>query len=682
MTAQENLFQMLADGAPVMIWIADTEKLCYYFNRPWLDFTGSTLEQEYGNGWARGVHPDDYQRCLDIYISHFDQRKSFSMQYRLRRHDGVYRWILDNGKPYFGQDQNFLGYIGSCTDITEMHESEQELRIAATAFETQEGITVTDARGIILRTNSAFTKITGYEENEVVGKTPALLKSGRQDEHFYRQMWVRLLTDGSWQGEIWNKRKNGEIYPEWLSISAVIDPVTGKISNYVGTFSDISFNKETERQIRHLAYYDELTGLPNRRLFFDHLRQALRVSERTGSYGALFFIDLDNFKQINDTQGHNVGDRLLTDTARRLIESVLEEDRVGRMGGDEYVILLENIGQDSASAIAAAEEAAKRIGRIVGQPYRIGDIDLRITASTGIILFKGSQVSAEELLKYADSAMHLAKNAGRNTIRFFDAGLQAELEKRFELERALQRALDENEFRLYYQAQITGGKITGVEALVRWQRDSKSIISPGEFIPIAEDTGMIIGIGDWVLKSACAQIKDWETHPAAKFLTVSVNLSTRQLYNVDLIPSIEKILASSGIAPGLLKIEITESIMMKNMTKAASLLLELRNLGLRISIDDFGTGYSSLAYLANLPIDQIKIDQRFTDQMLKVPSSAIIVKAIIGLANDLGIEVIAEGVETDQQRAFLHEHGCHVFQGYLFGQPMPADEIRTSPLLH
>lgn len=671
----DKLFQTLVDYAPVMIWISGTDKLCFYFNKPWLNFTGRALEQESGNGWAEGVHPEDFDRCLEIYVSHFDQRAPFQMEYRLKRHDGEWRWILDTGTAYYDENHEFQGYIGSCIDITDMHNANQDLMIAAKAFETSEGIIVTDAEAKVLRVNSAFTKITGYSEQEVLGNTPALLKSDRQSDAFYKTMWEALMGQGVWSGEIWNKRKDGRHYPEWLTISAVLDSATDKVSHYVGVFEDLSAKHDADEKLQRLAYYDTLTDLPNRRLFAQHVEQAVHAAKRSKTYGAVVLIDLDNFKQVNDAKGHDYGDFLLKEMANRLSSCIRAGDVVGRLGGDEFGLLLENLHASEDFAGQLAQQVAKKIIEVLSAPFTLHEIQGEITPSIGIALFSDDADSSSQLLRYADSAMYAAKNAGRNTFCFFNPSLQTRLEHRFKLENELRLSTQKSEFKVLYQPQIANGKVSGAEALVRWVHPDLGIVPPSDFIPLAEETGLIVPIGTVVLRHACEQLQKWSLDPQTQDWSLAVNISARQLFRPDFTLTVKTIIEDSRIKPEKLKLEITESTMMQEIESASVRLAELSSLGVRISIDDFGTGYSSLAYLVRLPVNQIKIDKSFTDKLLTDSNSATVTKTIIGMAHELDMEVIAEGVETQAQVDFLTAHGCINFQGYLYGKPMEPENL-------
>jgi len=576
--------------------------------------------------------------------------------------------------------------------------AEHELRIAAAAFESQEGILVTDADNIILRVNKSFTELTGYSADEIIGKPAGILKSGRQDSEFYASMWASINRDKYWQGEIWNKRKNGVIYPEWLCITAITNP-EGLVTNYVGTFTDISQRKADEERIKDLAYYDSLTKLPNRTLLFDRLNLALNASNRNKTHGALMFLDLDNFKTLNDTLGHDRGDQLLIEVGRRLQSCVRDVDTVARLGGDEFVIMLECLDEQEIEAAVQTHTVAEKIRSNLAEFYLLkSNIDNNLhpfvehysTGSIGFVLFLGHQTSSEELLKRADLAMYQAKQAGRNVIRAFVPEMQDALNLRASLETDLRNALDRNELSLHYQVQVdASARPVGAEALIRWHQAERGMISPAEFIPLAEETGLILPIGYWILKQGCETLVDWAKYPETRELKLAVNISSRQLSQADFVEQICAMLTETGANPALLKLEITESVILDNVEDTIAKMHAVRDLGVNFSMDDFGTGYSSLSYLQKLPLEQLKIDQSFVRNMAFNNHDSAIIRTILSLGKNLDINVIAEGVETEIQRELLTRYGCLKFQGYLFGRPVPADtfkqqmfegETQSSPL--
>lgn len=580
--------------------------------------------------------------------------------------------------PTFNEDGSRKGLVIMGRDITDRKMAERNLRVADAAIESQEAIVISDANNRILRINGAFTRMTGYSAEDAIGKTTALLKSGRHDKTFYQAMWKTLAEKKFWQGEIWDRRKNGQIYLKWLSITAVTGP-DGKVHNYIGTFTDLSEHKEAKEAIYRLAYYDPLTDLPNRRLLRDHMDIALRNSARSLHHGAVFMIDLDNFKFINDTRGHAIGDMLLIEVAKRLKSCVREGDTVARLGGDEFVIMLEILSKDANQAALQAEALSKKILDISSQPLLVAGEELHCTLSIGISLFTMPIATSEEMLKRADIAMYQAKSAGRNTMRFFDPEVHALLEKRQTILSELHQALPKDQLLLYFQVQVAQidheSKVLGAEVLLRWRHPQRGLVSPAEFIPLAEESGLIIPIGLWVLVTACMQLKIWEANPLTQHLVLAVNVSARQFGQADFVEQVCRVLEETGAKATQLKIELTESLVLKDIADTIEKMEALKLLGISFSIDDFGTGYSSLSYLKKLPINQLKIDQSFVREIDTNHSDAIIAQTIIGMANNFGFNVIAEGVETREQLDCLERQGCSTFQGYLFSKPVPLVEF-------
>lgn len=589
---------------------------------------------------------------------------------------GNHREFSVRKAPLFKENGERKGMVVIGRDITDIRLAEQELRIAAIAIESQEGVMITDANKRIVRVNRAFTRLTGYSAEEVIGKTPTILKSGRHNKDFYQTMWEKLIPEKCWQGEVWDRRKNGEIYPKWLTISAVTDPA-GQVTHYVGAFTDLSEHKDAQAAIHRLAFYDPLTDLPNRRLLNDHLELAMTVSAHNRHYAAIMMIDLDNFKAINDTKGHGIGDQLLVEVAQRLKACVRQGDTLARLGGDEFVIMLENLNTEEDKAAMQARGVGEKVLKAINQPYLLGGHKHQSSASVGISLFTNHDASSEEILKRADAAMYQAKNAGRNTMRFFNPDMQASLESRMTLESELHQALPQNQLQLYYQIQVDNmRRVFGAEVLLRWEHPQQGLVSPAEFIPLAEESGLILPIGEWVLRTACMQLKEWANDPLTKDLQLAVNVSPRQFRHPDFVNQLCKILVQTGANATRLKLELTESLILHNVTETIEKMETLKLLGIRFSMDDFGTGYSSLSYLKKLPLNQLKIDQSFVRDIITDPSDAVIVQTIIGMANNLGLNVIAEGVETEEQRACLERQGCLAYQGYLFGKPVPLKEFK------
>lgn len=587
------------------------------------------------------------------------------------------RWFeLSIAKKTDHSDKN-KRFIVLSRDITERKLSEIELKIAATAFEAQEGILVTDAKTNILRVNNAFAEITGYSAKESIGKTPNFLSSGRHDKEFYDAMWIAIEQKGAWAGEIWNRRKSGEIYPERLVITAVKDK-DGNVTNYVASLADITESKAASDEIKSLAFYDPLTLLPNRRLLLDRLEQALASSSHSGQIGALLFLDIDHFKVLNDTLGHNTGDLLLKIIATRLKSCIREADTVARIGGDEFVILIEDLGVERIAAASYTEMLAKKILNLISQSYKLDSYDYSGSVSIGATLFFDHEAGIENLLKQADIAMYQAKDSGRNAIRFFDIQMQEAVASRVHLERELRYAIDNNQFELYYQIQINKEKAPiGAEALIRWIHPELGTISPVKFIPLAEDTGLILPIGQWVLDAACAQLKKWQSKEMTRELSISINVSAKQFNHVNFVTQVHDTVMRYAIDPAFLNLELTESMLLESVELMIDKMMELRKIGVRFELDDFGTGYSSLQYLKRLPLNQLKIDQSFIRDIAIDDNDKIIVNTIIAMAHNLDLKVIAEGVEDEAQRQFLMDHGCDHFQGYLFGKPMPINMLET-----
>lgn len=441
---------------------------------------------------------------------------------------------------------------------------------------------------------------------------------------------------------------------------------------------DIARHKEAEDKIQHLAYYDLLTNLPNRRLLIDRLEHSLAVMARHKNHGAILFIDLDHFKTLNDTKGHSIGDLLLVEVAKRLQTCVSDGDTLARLGGDEFVVILEDLNEDAAQAAVQVEAVCSKIISAVSQPYQLDDYLYHSSTSIGICMFSNQQITVDELLKRADIAMYQAKSAGRNTLSFYDPAMQAALQTRAALEHDLRLAIEENQFKLYYQMQVDdAGKIHGAEVLIRWLHPKKGLIPPLQFIPLAEETGLILQIGEWVLKTACAQIKVWENNPITSHLQIAVNVSASQFHDPDFVKRVIEMIQSYAIPPDRLKLELTESLVLDNVEEAIIKMQMLKEIGVRFSMDDFGTGFSSLYYLTKLPLDQLKIDQTFVRNICVNNRGAVVVQTIIGMAHNLGMEVIAEGVELEEQRKFLEQHQCHLYQGYLFSKPLPLEEFES-----
>ena len=704
----EDRFRTLIEAIPDGIFFKDgqgrwqiineaAKRLFYLDDFPWRDKTDLEM------GQMRPAFKEVYKACF------VDDEKAWAAKKLTVFAESM---TLESGEsldfdvfklPIFEESGARKALVVIAQDITARKKAEAELRIAAIAFESQQGMFVTDTEFVILRVNSTFTRITGYSAAEAVGQKPSdLLRSGKHDAAFYAAMMQSLERTGTWQGEIWDRRKNGELFPEWMALTAVQD-TAGVLTNYVAAFVDITARKAAEDQIQNLAFFDALTALPNRRLLMDRLKQAFSACARRQNHGALLFVDLDNFKFLNDTHGHYLGDQLLQQVAQRLSACIPEGNTVARLGGDEFVVMLEDLSENILEAATQAEMVGEKIRAALNQSYELGGLAHHSTPSIGITLFGERDESIDEPLKRADLAMYQAKSAGRNTLRFFDPQMQAIVAARAQLEAGLREALSSGQFELYFQAQVRQvaagialvGRaqvrqvwigsdqlapdfiLTGVEALLRWQHPTRGVILPGEFIALAEETGLILQIGHWVLNAACLQLAAWASQPKLAHLKLAVNVSLRQFHQDNFVAEVLEVLARTGANPERLKLELTESVVASNVEDVIAKMTALKTKGVGFSLDDFGTGYSSLSHLKRLPLDQLKIDKFFVRDVLTDPNDAAIAKMIIALGETLGLSVMAEGVETEAQRDFLAGHGCLTYQGHLYSVALPTREFEA-----
>lgn len=580
------------------------------------------------------------------------------------------RWFEARMTPTKLQLDGEKSVITLARDITDRKQAEVRRRLASTVFEAvTEGMVILDRGHRVSFVNSAFTHITGHSEAEAVGQEPRFLQSGASEEKL-RIIWSIVDAKGSWRGELQSRRANGQIYHLWLSINAVKDS-SERITHYALVLSDISELKRSQDELEYIANHDPLTHLPNRALFHQQLEQAIHRSKRINLKGALFFLDLDRFKNINDTLGHHVGDDLLFQVAERLRQTAREEDMIARIGGDEFTLVIENLHRAEDAA-----RVAKNLLKTFSAPFPLKGYELDISASIGISIFPDDGDEISLLTKQADSAMYSAKEQGRNTFRFFTQKLTETAFEFFDLEISLRRALELNQLFLLYQPQydLISGELIGVEALIRWNHPGMGLVSPNRFIPIAEVSGLIEPIGEWVLQTAATQAVLWN-RAGLKPFPVSVNLSRRQLNNPGLVEMVSNILETTGLPGERLELEITESALLETEERACTSLEKLRTLGCSIAIDDFGTGYSSLANLKLFPLDRLKIDKSFVRDVTKDPNDEAIIRATIALGHSLQLSVIAEGVETEAQRDFLLKEGCREVQGFLFSQPVEAKRI-------
>jgi len=669
--ASRSLLAAIIDSAGAVIYVFDTAGRLLLCNRQFEKVVGTSRTAMLGKA-RREFMPEavasEHERN-DRQVIVTSQRTAF--EEHTIGPNGVHHYltvkcpIVDSG--------GINAVVGISTDITERKQNEERLKLAAAVLAaTADGVMVTDVQARIVSVNRAFTEITGYSEDEVRGHKANMLKSDRHDAAFYQALWASLAQSDVWQGELWNRRKTGEIYPEWLTISAVRND-QGEVTHYVGVFSDISAIKRTQRALEHLAHFDPLTDLPNRVLFQDRLTQAMGHAQRHQCGIAVLVLDLDGFKTVNDSLGHPVGDHLLQAVALRLRECIRAEDTVARLGGDEFALILTNL-RDGADAI----EVVRKILGSVEKPFDLDGLVTMLSASIGIAVYPADGETPTELVRNADTAMYGAKEAGRNIYRFYQPTMTHRAQTKLHNAAALRRAIDRCEFEVWFQPQIAlrSGRMTGSEALLRWRDPERGLVPPAEFIPLAERTGLIVAIGEQVLEQVVRYMQRWRK-AGLGFGKVAVNVSAPQIERGDFVATLRRLLATEDLPPGCLEIEVTESLIMENAAHAREVLLAVQALGITTAVDDFGTGYSSLSYLKELPIDKLKIDRAFVGGLPDEQKDATITRTIIAMAHSLGFRVTAEGVETAAQRRFLEREGCEEAQGYLFSRPLPADAFEA-----
>ncbi|RZI40467.1 bifunctional diguanylate cyclase/phosphodiesterase [Herbaspirillum sp. HC18] len=665
-------FEHLVNNIDGIVWEADPQTFRFIFvSAQATRILGYPVQAWLEEGfWAEHIHPEDRERAVDFCVTQTLAGSDHGFEYRMLAHDGRVVWLKDLVSVEM-RDGVPVALRGIMVDITAQKAAEDEKRLASIVFENgMQGVTIADSAGRILKVNAAFCTITGYQPEEVIGKTHAILHSGRQDAAFYRRMWDTIECHGCWSGEVWNRRKSGELFAEHLSITRVLD-AGGAVANYIGIFNDISQEKAAQTEIERLSTIDAMTGLPNRAFLHDRLDHALRLADRAGHRVALLAIDLNRLAHINEVLGHHVGDRLLVAVAERLQSAMRDTDTVTRHIGDEFVVIMENLDKPQDAAILA-ERALEELSRA----FVLDCHEISVSASIGIGVYPEDGNTAAMLLKHTDVALNHAKSIGESSYQFFREEMNRASLERLQIESSLRLAVQRNELRLLYQPQVdlATGRIIGMEALVRWHHPEMGMVSPARFIPIAEETGHIIEIGLWVLHEACRQTRRWHDlgHDG---LRVAVNVSARQFRQDDFAAQVKRVLDETGLSPGSLELELTESMIMQRPESVVAVMDELRALGVKFSIDDFGTGYSSLSQLKRFPIDKLKIDQSFTRDIGTDANGTAITCAIIALGKSMRLHVVAEGVETGDQQRFLVENGCHSMQGYLFSRPIAADDF-------
>ena len=669
-----SLLDELLKNSPSMIVIRDTEGRFLRANPPYLEFVGIKKHSDITGKVVTDVLPLEIARQAQIDdLTVLKSRKHLHTEMNIDLNDHQYA-VMSTRFPLYNDRDEIYAVCTILTDISDRIEKEKELRLARYIFETtNDGIIITDAKNRIVDANPSFETVTGYSRDEVLGMAPNVLNSHKQGATFYEDMWLSLEKMGVWSGEIWNRKKTGEVYPEWLTIK-VIEDAKENVTGYFGVFTDISEHKKTEDSLRSLAYYDPLTNLANRTLCQDRLAHDMDMALRHGESLALVFIDLDFFKHINDSLGHEYGDRLLCEAASRIEDQVRSSDTVVRWGGDEFIIILPGIFQENMALVIA-----NNVRSALKKPFHLKGSDHYVGASIGIAVYPNDAEDAESLIKYADAAMYNAKRKGRDQICFFDPTSNQRNLEQIQIKSDLHNAIENSEFELYYQPKVSlsDHSIIGLEALIRWNSANGGQISPAEFIPIAEKSGLIVPIGGWVFAEVCEQINHWSDLDLLKQRRVSVNLSPRQLLDSTLLKQIKNQLEGDGSIENYLSVEITETALIENIEASLPVLKAIRQLGIEVELDDFGSGYSSLNYLRRLPVDALKVDKSFISELEESSADQAIMEGILTMAHSLGIRVVAEGIETSAQMQLLTTMGCEIAQGYYFAKPMPAAEVEV-----
>ena len=675
--SQQRLSTIL-DSVDSLIYIKDEHYRYQYVNRAACDFYQTGCDQILGKTDDDLFDQDTAARIRASDSTVIEQGARIVAEEINSTTRADHPTFLSTKIPLCRADGAIYGLCGIATDITGRKNAEESTRIAATVFQSQQGMFVTGPDRLMLDVNDAYAAMSGFPARELVGQPPPKVSLEAGGDDVWNMLWEHVSARGTWQGDVWTLNIAGVQYPAWLTITAVRD-ADGRITNFVGTQADMTRQKMAQDEIMQLANFDALTGLPNRRLLLERLEHCLSVYNRSKQAVALLFLDLDNFKDLNDTRGHEVGDQLLKQVAQRLRGCIREGDTVARLGGDEFVILLEGIGETEEQAAAHAAKVGWHIIEVIGEPFSIGGGSHHATCSIGAALRLGADTDSDELMKRGDLAMYEAKRDGRNTLRFFHDNMAFDVTYRIALEIEMRESLARSEFMLHYQPQVDGnGKVTGVEALLRWNHSTHGMVGPAVFVPIAEASGLIVQLGGWVLRSACEQLAAWAAVPALAHLTMAVNVSARQFRQQDFVALTLATIHASGARPELLKLELTESLLIDNVEATIGKMQQLKEHGIGFALDDFGTGYSSLSYLKLLPLDQLKIDRSFVRDVLIDPNDASIARSIVALGQALGLEIIAEGVETEAQRTFLAEIGCDSCQGYLFGRPMEVAQFEAT----
>ena len=673
LSATSQRLQLALDASNIYLWDWNLNTGESY-NARFSELLGYDLDQ-FGSrvqDLERFIHPEDFSHVRKAMVAHFKgETEQYQVEYRMRHATGEWRWIEDQGRVVeWDRNGRAVRMIGTRRDVTDYRQAQEQLRLSATVFENaSEGIFILDRNFRFLAVNDYFTRITGYTEEEIRGRSVEEAGNSGENRETYAEITRSLLNEGFWEGELTERRKSGETYPEWLQVSAVYND-DGRLTHYVGMFSDLTARREAEERVQYLSNYDRLTGFANRSQFRERLHKALTLARLNREEVALLFIDMDRFRPINDTLGHEVGDRLLNLAAERLRGLELDEENIARVGGDEFTVILEDHSQEQVEAIC------NQIINTMKKPFHFDQHELLLGASIGVSTFPETARNVQNMVNQADLAMHQAKRAGGNNYQFYSSDMRVASVEQLALETSLRKAIFKNEFVVYYQPKMDLGddRISAVEALVRWEHPTMGLLSPRDFIPLAEETGLISAIGELVLERACRQAKQWHDQGLGD-IGVSVNLSAHQFRKGNLLEIVDRVLDTTELPPRLLELELTESLIMEDLDANVALLQELRTRGIALSLDDFGTGYSSLNYLKRFPVDTLKIDRSFVMEIDQSPDDSAITRAIIEMAHSLNMRVVAEGVETEQHLEILRLMGCDSIQGYLLSRPVPEPDL-------
>lgn len=671
-------YQLLIESTQVVLWEYDLLSKHFTFISPQAEAVFNyPIRLWYNPGfWEEKIHPLDRAAVIEKTEEMKASSDQYELEYRMMKADGDIVYIKDYITVVKENNQP-IALRGVFADVSSQKTHEEQLRLSATVFESSDAVCITDSKGKIIQVNNGFTRITGYAENEVIGRNPNVLSSGRQSQSYYQKMWHEIQHNNHWQGEIWNKRKNGEIYAEWLTITPVFDD-DNNVSNYVGIFSDISDKKQIEQEVEYKSSHDALTGLPNRDMLYRELKEAIRHTVNIGSEGALLFLDLDEFKLINDSMGHKFGDLLLMQVAERLSECISSGDTLARIGGDEFAILLPSISHDKTQIKKCIDKISHNIQAIFANSFDVDGRHLHITGSVGITIFSKKNECAGDVLRQADTAMFRAKDAGKNQVKSFVPEMHHRIERHLLIHNELSLAVKRNELSVHFQPLYDiNEKMITAEALLRWNHKELGNISPSEFIPIAEQSGLIVSLGDFVINKVCEFLSKWKSHKNFGLKRIDINVSCQQFERDDFYSKLKNVLIKNKIPRGLLGLELTEEVMAGDIDKIINTFMRLKGLGIHFSIDDFGTGYSSLRYIKRLPIDNLKIDQSFVNDIPYDKSDCIMVNTIVAMARQMDLTVTAEGVETVEQKLFLQNLECDYYQGFLFNKPVCMEEFEV-----